>query len=319
MKLALATPEHAETISEFYQSVHDESFPHREMFSASMVRRLLEEQELAVVMAFEGRHVVGCGLGFVQAWNQSLEIGSLSVDDVPGRGQIGKALFEGLRRLGIRQHGLALFRARTEAAFRRGRNVGAVCWGYWPSPGRRGLDEADLIMGIFHEEGDFPRAEPPDNVITQMPFARRVIESYHTVEYSVPYPKNYPVGAPRGTGTPVISGRIWPTYHSSGNYITIESSAGPYPVEVIREFVGKVRQKGVSDVRLAMPVNQTDAFLDLLDFGFRPVSYLPGWFLRGGYRFDCVELIAGSPIPVGGQSFVERAIEKIDDGLKIYR
>ena len=37
MKLALANPEHAEKISEFYQAVHDESFPHREMFSASMV------------------------------------------------------------------------------------------------------------------------------------------------------------------------------------------------------------------------------------------------------------------------------------------
>ncbi len=318
MKLTLASPEHAELITEFYQSVHDESFPHREMFSAQVVRRLLRDQELAVVVAFENRKIIGCGLGFPQAWNQSLEMGSLSVDDVPGRGQVGKALFEGLRRLGLKQYGLALFRARTEAAFRRGRNVGAVCWGYWPAPGKRTLSEADLIMGIFDEDGDFPRAEPPDNAITRMSFATRVIESYRTVEYGVPYPKNYPVGSPRGTGTPVISGRVWPTYHSSGNYITIESSAGPYPVEIIREFVGKVRQKGVADVRLVIPVNQEEAFLGLLDFGFRPVSYLPGWFVHRGYRFDCVELIAGAPLPVGGDTFVERAIEKIDSGLKSY-
>jgi hypothetical protein len=317
MKLTLASPEHAQKISEFYQSVHDDSFAHREMFSAPMVQKLLQDQELAVIIAIADRRIVGCGLGFPQAWNQSLEIGALSVDDVPDRGQIGKALFEGLRRLGLRQYGLAMFRARTEAAFKRGRNIGAVCWGYWPSPGVRSLAEADLIMGILNEEGDFPRCEPPDNVITRLPFARRVIDSYKQVEYGIPYPKNYPVGAPRGTGTPVISGRVWPTYHSAGNYITIESSAGPYPAEIIREFVGKVRQKGVSDVRLAMPVNQSEAFEDLLAFGFRPVSYLPGWFLRGAYRYDCVELIAGSSLPVGGPTFAERAIEKIDDGLRV--
>ena len=158
MKLTLASPEHAELITEFYQSVHDESFPHREMFSAQVVRRLLRDQELAVVVAFENRKIIGCGLGFPQAWNQSLEMGSLSVDDVPGRGQVGKALFEGLRRLGLKQYGLALFRARTEAAFRRGRNVGAVCWGYWPAPGKRTLSEADLIMGIFDDWSLPPQA-----------------------------------------------------------------------------------------------------------------------------------------------------------------
>lgn len=316
MKLTLASPDHAPVISDFYRTVHDESFAHTEMFSEQTVRKLLEDGELVVIIAAAERRIVGCGLGFPQAWNQSLEIGALSVDDVPERGQIGKALFEGLRRLGLKHYGLALFRAKTEAAFKRGRNVGAVCWGYWPKPMVRQLSEAELIMGIFNEGSDLPRCEPPDNAITRLPFARRVIESYRTVEQGIPYPKNYPVGAPRGTGTPVISGRIWPTYHSRGNYITIESSAGPYPAEIIREFVGKVRQKGVSDVRLAMPVNQADAFLDLLDFGFRPVSYLPGWFLRGAYRYDCVEMIAGAPVPAGGASFVERAIEKIDEGLK---
>ena len=316
MKLILASPEHAEKISAFYHAVHDDSFPHREMFSAAAISRLIESEELAVIAAIDSRRIVGCGLGFPRTWNQSLEIGALSVDDVPERGQIGKALFEGLRRLGLRQYGLALFRARTEAAFRRGRNVGAICWGYWPDPSVRSLSEADLIMGIFNEEGDFIRCEPPENAITQLPFARRIISSYPRVQRGVPYPKNYPVGAPRGTGTPVISGRIWPTYHSVGNYITIESSAGPYPAAIIREFVAKVRKKGVGDVRLAMPVNQPEAFFNLLDFGFRPTSYLPGWFLRGGYRYDCVEMIAGTAVPVGGSSFVERAIEKIDLGLR---
>lgn len=316
MKLTLAKAEHAEAVSQFYESVHDRSFPHEEMFSAQTVEQLLADGELAVVIASDRRRIVGCGLGFPQVWNRSLEIGALSVDNVPERGQIGKALFEALRRLGLKQYGLALFRARTEASFRRGRNVGAVCWGYWPKPNSRRLADAELMMGMLHEQGDSPRCEPPQNSITQLPFAQRIINSYTNAERGVPYPKNYPVGEPRGTGTPVISGRIWPTYHSRGNYITIESSAGPYPAEIIREFVGKVRKKGVSDIRLALPVNQEQAFGDLLDFGFKPVSYLPGWFLRGPYRFDCVELIAGLPRSVSGDSFVERAIAKIDTGMK---
>ena len=316
MKLTLASPEHARHVSDFYRALHDDTFPHPELFSEETVERLLRDEELAIIIAASERRILGCGLGFPQAWNQSIEIGALSVDDVPERAQIGKALFEGLRRLSMKHYGLAVFRARTDAAFKRSMNVGAVCWGYWPKPGVRQLSEAELIMGIFNEDADVRRCEPPDNIITQLPFARRVIDSYQRFERGIPYPKNYPVGAPRGTGAPSISGRIWPTYHSRGNYITIESTAGPYPTEIIREFVGKVRQKGVADIRMALPVNQTDAFLNLLDFGFRPTAYLPGWFLRGAYRYDCVELIAGSAVPSKGESFVERAIEKIDHGLK---
>lgn len=316
MKLTLARPDHAEIISEFYQAVHDRTFPHPEMFKAATVEQLLEDGELAVVLASHERRVIGCGLGFPQAWNQSLEIGALSVDNIPDRGKVGKALFEALRRLGLKQYGLALFRATTEGAFRRSRNVGSVCWGYWPKPGSRDLARAELIMGLLNEESETPRCEPPDNAITQLPFAQRMIKTYTRAERGVPYPTNYPVGAPRGTGTPVIAGRIWPTYHSRGNYITIESSAGPYPAEIIREFVGKVRKKGVSDVRLALPVNHERAFLDLLDFGFKPTAYLPGWFLKGAYRFDCIEMIAGLPRSVDGDSFVERAIAKIAAGLE---
>lgn len=316
MKLSLATPAHADAISDFYQRVHDRSFAYPEMFTPGTVETLLADGELAVVMAGEGSRIVGCGLGFPQVWNQSLEIGALSVDDIPERGKIGKALFEGLRRLGMKQYGVTIFKARTEAAFKRSRNVGAVCWGYWPKPGSRQLADAELMMGMFNENSDTPRCAPPTNSITRLPFAQRVIQSYDRFERGVPYPKNYPVGAPRGTGTVVISGRIWPTYNSRGNYITIENSAGPYPTEIIREFVGKVRKKGVTDVRLALPVNQEDAFRELSEFGFRAVSYLPGWFLRGPYRFDCVEMIAGAPRAGVGGTFLERAIEKIDKGLR---
>jgi hypothetical protein len=316
MKLTLAGPEDAAPISQFYQTIHDHTFSHQEMFSASTVEQLLADGELAVVVASDNRRIVGCGLGFPQLWNQSLELGALSVDNIENRGKIGKALFEALRRLGMKHYGLVVFRAHGESAFKRSRNIGAMCWGYWPKPGSRQLSEAELIMGIFNEESEIPRCEPPDNAITRLPFARRVIDSYRRSEGGVPYPKNYPVGEPRGTGTPVISGRIWPTYHSRGNYITIESSAGPYPAEIIREFVGKVRKKGVGDIRLALPVNQDEAFLDLLDFGFKPVSYLPGWFLRGPYRFDCVELIAGLPPIRSVDSFIERAVAKIDEGMQ---
>lgn len=316
MKLTLAQPEHADAVSQFYRAIHDKGFAHEEMFTPSTVERLLADGELAVVIASNQRRIIGCGLGFPQEWNASLEIGSLSVDNVAERGKIGKALFEALRRLGLKRYGLALFRARSESAFKRGRNVGSMCWGYWPKPGSRSLGDAELVMGMFDEEGDIPRCIPPDNAITRLAYAQRVIRSYSRGETDVPYPKNYPVGAPRGTGTPVISGRVWPTYHSRGNFITIESSAGPYPAEIIREFVAKVRKKGVSDVRLALPVNQEKAFFDLLDFGFQPVSYLPGWFLRGAYRFDCVELIAGLPRSRNPESFIERAVDKIDKGFQ---
>lgn len=316
MRLTLARPDHAEHIARFYESTHGSEFPHPELFDASTVEQLIRDEEIAVVAATDGRQIVGAAVAFPQSWNQVLEIGAISVGPVQDRTEIAKALFEALRRYGLRTFGIAYFRARSQAAFKRGRDIGAVCWGYRPAPDARTLDDCELMMGFYDEASSIPRVTPPSNAITNLPFARRIIDSIDSQPVEVPYPKAFPVGAPRGTGTPVISGRVWPTYHSAGNYVTLESSAGPYPVEIIREFVGKIRQKGVTDIRLSLPVNHVSAFEDLLDFGFRPVAYLPGWYMRGTHRFDCIELVAGAPrIPRNRETFAERAVGKIHDGL----
>ncbi len=320
MQFILANEQHAEAISDFYHRVHGDSFVHREMLSAVTVAQLLRDAELALVVCHEGPRIIGCGMGLPQQWNHALEIGALSVDQVPERAQIGKALFEALRRLGTTHYGLAVFRASSEAAFQRGRNMGASCWGFWPKPGSKTLADAELLMGFFNPTQDTQRVTPPSNPLTNLPFPARLLRQITEGQQGIAYPKIYPVGAPRGTGAPVLSGRVWPTYHSRGNYITIESTAGPFPTEILREFVGKVRQKGVSDVRLALPVNQHEAYAALCALNFKPVSYLPGWYLRGPYRFDCVELVAGlPPVSTAQGEFVGRAIDKILEGFAIAR
>lgn len=318
MKLTLARPEHAEHVADFYGAIHGPTFPHQEMFSKQTVERLLRDGELAVVIASQDRRIIGCGISFPQAWNQSLEIGTLSVDEVPERGEVGKALFEAMRRLGFKNYGLVYFRASTERTFKRARKIGATTWGFRPAPGSRDISQAELLLGFFNPEAQAPRVHPPDNLITQLPFAARIVEALPNADLHMEYPTAYPVGSPRGTGMPVISGRVWPTYHSKGNFVSIESSAGRYPIEIIREFTSKVRKKGVRDVRLTLPVNQEQAFIDLLDFGFKPVAYLPGWYLRGSHRFDCIQLVAGLPrMSTTGSSFMERAATKIHAGLAL--
>lgn len=318
MKLTLARPGHAEHIARFYQSLHGDEFPHTEMFDARTVAQLLRDEEIAVVLATDGQRMLGAAIGFPQSWNQVLEVGALSVDEVDDRTEVAKALFEAMRRFGLKQFGIAFFRARSEAAFRRGLEIGATCWGYRPAPGAASLEECELVMGFCDAAATDLRAAPPRNLITEMPFAQRIVDSLESAPSEVPYPKQFPVGAPRGTGTPVISGRIWPTYHAAQNYITIESSAGPFPLETIREFVGKIRQKGVHDIRLALPVNHDAAFLELREFGFEAVAYLPGWHTRGAHRFDCIELVSGAPrIPRQRDTFMERAVGKVTDGLNI--
>jgi len=313
MKLILAQPEHAEHISAYYNALHDDDFPHPELFSASTLTKLLQDEEIALIVASKDQRIVGCGLAFPQSWNETLEIGALSVDDIPERNQVAKALFEALRRLGLKRYGVAYFRAPTEAAFRRGRDIGATCWGFRPMPGSRHISDADMIMGFIDQSsGQGLRVQPPQNMITRLPFAQRIIESLQQQDEDIPYPKNFPVGSPRGTGSVVISGRIWPTYHSKGNYVTIENSAGRYPVEIIREFVEKVREKGVTDIRMAVPVNHDDSYEDLLSMDFKPVAYLPGWFLRGPHRFDCIQMVAGLPrIPRITEDFIESAVGKV--------
>ena len=313
MKLILAQPEHSKHIAAFYNAIHGSDFPHPELFDEETVARLLQDGELAMIVASKEQRIVGTGLAFPQAWNETLEIGALSVDDVPERNQVAKALFEALRRLGLKRYGIAYFRAPTEAAFRRGRDIGATCWGFRPMPGSRLISDAEMIMGFIDAKGgQGVRIRPPDNEITRLPFAARIIEALEQEADEIPYPKNFPVGSPRGTGTVVISGRIWPTYHSKGNYITLENSAGRYPVEIIREFVEKVREKGVTDIRMAVPVNHAEAYDDLLNLDFKPVAYLPGWFLRGPHRFDCIQMVAGMPrIPRITDDFIERATGKV--------
>lgn len=319
MKLTLARPEHAEQISAFYSRVHDQRFPHQELFSAETVARLVADEELGVVIASHERSILGCGLAFLQPWNQSLEIGALSVDDIENRGAVGKALFEALRRLGLKKYGVVFFRAQNESAFQRGRNMGASCWGYRPAPGSHKIADAELIMGFPNPKPKNPRVAPPVNAITRAPFTSRILRSMEADEHGIPYPKSFPVGCPQGTGAPMISGRVWPTYHSRGNYINIENAAGAYPVEIIKEFTEKVGKKGVRDVRLTLPVNQEDPFFELLSYDFRPVAYLPGWFLRGAHRFDCIQMVYGAPsIPHSPENFIERAVARIDSELNVH-
>ncbi len=312
MKLLLARTDHAEALSKFYRANHGPEFPHQELFKPQTIAQLLRDEELALVAALRDDKIVGCGLAWPGRWNSSMEIGSLSVDEVTDRGAVAKALFEALRRFGLKRYGIVYFRAANETSFKRGRELGAMCWGFRPDPGSRDIGDSELIMGLI-DDGDFPRIKPPSNEITKTRFALRLAQGLKSIDDEFPYPKNFPVGSPRGTGSTVISGRIWPTYHSRGNYITIENTAGPYPAEIIREFVDKVREKGVDDIRLALPVNQEDAFFELMDIGFTPVAYLPGWFLRGPHRFDCVQMVSGLPrIPRGGgDTFVVRAVSKV--------
>lgn len=317
MKLTLGKEEHGRHIASFYASIHDDEFAHPELFDSATVSRLIRDEELVVIIAANEGQILGCGLGFPRAWNQSLEIGALSVEDGPQRGAVARALFEALRRYGLKTSGLTFFRARTQAAFQRGREIGAVCWGFRHDPTSRSMEDAELTMGFVNPEDDAVRVAPPDNLITRQPFAKRIVDAMATSASDIPYPKTFPVGSPRGTGMPVISGRIWPTFHSHGNYVSIESSAGPAPFEIVREFVGKVRQKGVTDVRLCLPANHEEDFLNLIEFGFRPVAYLPGWYLRGPHRFDCVEMVAGLPrISVLAEDFMSKAVVKILEGLE---
>lgn len=318
MKLTLAKPKHARRISQFYSSVHDQSFAHPELFSAETVADLLGQGEIAIVIASHDRSILGCGLGFVRLWNESIEIGSVSVARVKRRAEVAKALFEALRRLGLKSYGVVYFRAPGKKGFRRGRKAGASCWGYRPDPGSSSIEDAELIMGFPHPKSHKQRAEPPVNSITKTPFASRIIASIEGSQKGIPYPKSYPVGCPQGTGAPVISGRIWPTYHSRGNYINIENAAGAYPVEIIKEFQKKVKKKGVTDLRLTLPANQEEAYLELLSYDFRPVAYLPGWFLRGAHRFDCIQMVSGAPrIPRNPETFTERAVAKVDGELNL--
>lgn len=314
MKLIVARPEHAEHIADFYRATQGPKFAHSEMLSASSVERMLRDEELAVAIASSNRRITGCGIGHPRVWNQSFEIGQLTVDNVDGRGQIGKSLFEALRRFGLKRYGLVYILASTQATMKRAKKIGASVWGFRPKPGSRSLQDARLWAGFVNTDTAMPRVEPPNNLLTRLPLARQIIDSLPGGDPNMSYPKTYPVGEPRGTGTPVISGQIWPNYHSKGNYITIESSAGRYPIEILREFTAKVRKKGVSDIRLTLPVNHEQAFVDLLDFGFRPTAYLPGWFMRGSHRFDCVRLVAGLS-PPRGNKFIETAAANISDRL----
>ena len=316
MKLTLAQPNHAAALARFLQTVHGAGFPHAELLDPAVLQQRLRERELTMVVAINDDGVLGCGLAFPQEHNQTIELGTLSVGAVPQRTQVGKAIFEALRRYGLKEYGVAYFRARTEAAFRRGRDIGATCWGFWPQPQAQSLEDSELIMGFFNTDHQVRRVEPPTNALVSADFARRIVESLHGAEDGVLYPKTFPVGRPRGTGTPVISGNIWPTFHSRENYLTIESSAGPYPMEILREFIGKVRTKGVRDIRLVLSVNHDQAFVDLLEFGFVATAYLPGWFLRGNNRFDCVQLVSGLPRR-RGDGFMGRVVERVLRQLEV--
>ena len=73
MKLSLAKPEHTEALVAFFRKVHGPKFAHPEVMNANMLRQLLRDRELEVVFASDDFSILGAGLAWPQAWNQSLE------------------------------------------------------------------------------------------------------------------------------------------------------------------------------------------------------------------------------------------------------
>jgi hypothetical protein len=316
MKLVLAKPESASHIAEFYRSIHDDTFPHPDLFDAKAIATKIKDNRLVIVVAATGNQILGCGVGFPHSWNQTFEIGALSVAQVEDRNDIGNGLFEALRRLAVKNHGLSYFLAPDEPSFRRARQLGAVCWGFRPAAGDHPLSEASLLLGFIGENFDERRVRPPKNALTETVFAKRILSILKARVTDIAPPKNFPVGSPMGTGVQVISGRIWPTFYRRENFVVVENTAGRYPVEVIGEFKDKLEKKGVTDVRLTIPVNHLEAMGELAAMGFTPVSYLPGWFLRDHHRFDCIEMIANlPPRPGPSEGFISRATGRILDEL----
>ena len=318
MKLVLAKEEHSQAVARYFEAHQGEATQrHPELDRGELLEEKLRHQELAVVVAFIEQRPVGAGVAVIQNWNQSLEVSTITVSDIEGRGKVKKALFTALCRLGSKKYGLVFHRVETKPQFRRVQKLGAQCWGVHPTPGARTLDEASLIMGFPHPGHEKKRIEPPPNAITESAFGQRVRREIADSEMGVPYPKSYPVGRPRGTGAPMISGRVWPTYHSKSNHIQIENAAGAHPVEIIKEFKQKVGRKGVEDLRLTVPVNKERACRELMAMGFRPVAYLPAWYLRGAHRFDCVQLNSGLAKRYADKdSFMGRAVSRILSELK---
>ena len=137
------------------------SFRTRRCSLRKTVRRLLADEELAVVIASRDRHIIGCGIGFPRAWNQSLEIGTLSVDAVSSRAKIGKALFEAMRRLGFKSYGVVYFRASSEKSFRRARKIGATAWGFRPAPGSSDLKNSEFCWASSTRTDRHNACSPP--------------------------------------------------------------------------------------------------------------------------------------------------------------
>lgn len=319
MPFTLAKPQHASAIVDFYARVHGQSFPHPEVHTEETLRDRLTSGTMAVIIASQNKRVIGCALGWPKLWNESFEMGVISVEERVDRVQVGKKLFDALKHLGTSSYGMATFHVATQASFKRVRNMGAQCWGFWTPPGSHGFTEAQLLMGFVNQKDESMRVFPPSNSLTGQAFASRLIGIYDDPSLQpMPYPKAYPVGAPHGTGAPVLSGTVWPTYDNRTNTMTIESVAGPFPDAMLREFVGKLRKKNVQDVRLNLPVNQVQAYQELLDLGFKPVAYLPGWFLRGPYRYDCIQMVTGLDVETEAKDpFVGNAITKILGGFGV--
>ena len=102
MKIILAQPQHLDHVSKFYRRVCGADVPREELLSKQRTAELHRAGELAVVIAAHQKTIIGCGLGWPQPWNDSLEIGEITVDpQVPERPKIAKALFQAVQRLGI--------------------------------------------------------------------------------------------------------------------------------------------------------------------------------------------------------------------------
>lgn len=265
----IASADDALSISKLLQEGYSGKYPmpcEPELIAAN----ILDEKEIVSVIR-QGGDVVGCASVKINKEHSGAEIGRVSVSNRAKGfalgGQLVRKSIERARFLGI---DIIYGRARNAATYRVSKSISDLT-GYLP--GAHFVEDRELWLFFVHtfSQGKEKHITPEKSEIYQLPWMRDVRARMGLCSEVGDYPEE--VFCPWGLGEKI---QIEGSYSASDRSLTITSMN---QLDQMPEYYQAV-----------VLIDKVEHIRHLQELGYSMTAYLPGWFEKGGKRYDCVLL-----------------------------
>ena len=265
--------EDAEAVSDLYKTVYSGKYPYKEFNYPDSLKPLFAREDFVWCLAFDDEKLVGSGVATAQAWNMSAEIGKVVVDrDYRGNGIAQNLCCMVQSEIEQKGYELTWASVRNTHGFKIAlNNLGMNVVGYLPGSHRVKEREVHFFTQRLSDSAKAARVRASDVTLYSPKLFRTIdLECSNKNTISGKYPDDVIVAYQ----TPNFE--LHGNYHGGDSNLTITSLDGG--------------TKFPQYIETTVLIDKLENIENLKSSGFQITSFLPGWFLCDGKRYDCMRL-----------------------------